>query len=280
MEPRDVIQKGNSLNGKLSVTNYNTPFATKTSPEFLISGSAVFQVKLIAAQINNGHTNVYNNLIFVRFTKRRPDDDLTYTIKFTSNELGIVDKCFTSDDGTWHLIYENKKQQFTFDVAVQMEVAPCASSFASLHEDTELTDFELRGEDGSVHMHRAVLAAASPVLRRMLGGEWRETAEGHVEVPGTSTATLQNFKNYVYLHTLPESGLEELLLLSSYYMMPELEQRCVDKLVHNVTALNACDMIEFSAKHKVTRLLLAILECVQSGAINVNDMRDHFTRAE
>ncbi|KAL0820655.1 hypothetical protein ABMA28_006488 [Loxostege sticticalis] len=280
MESKNLFQRGNTLQVRLGVTNYNTPFAAKTSPEYVISGSAIFQVKVIAAQVNNGHTNVYNNLLFVRFVKLRQDDDLTYAIKFTSNELGITNKTFISDDGTWHLIYDNKKQQYSFDVSVSMDIVPSASSFASLHEDLELTDFELRGEDGSVHMHRAVLAASSPVLRRMLGGTWRESTEGHVDVPGTSKMTLQHLKDYVYLHTLPETGLEQLLLLASYYMMPDLEQKCVDKLVNSLTAENACDLLEFAAKHKVTRLLLAILECVQSGAVKVNEMRDHFLRGK
>lgn len=280
MEVKNAVQRGNTLQVRLGVTNYNTPFTTKTSPEYVISGSAIFQVKVIAAQVNNGHTNVYNNLLFIRFFKIHQDDDLTYAIKFSSSELGITNKNFISDDGTWHLIYDNKKQQYSFDVTVQMDIVPSASSFASLHEDMELTDFELRGEDGSVHMHRAVLAASSPVLRRMLGGTWRETTEGHVDVPGTSKATLQHLKDYVYLHTLPDSGLEQLLLLSSYYMMPDLEQKAVDKLVNSLTAENACDLLEFAAKHKVTRLLLAILECVQSGAVKVNEMRDHFLRGK
>lgn len=277
MEVKDLVQCGNLLQLKLGITNYNTPFATRTSQEYVISGSAVLQVKAIAAQVNNGHTNVYNNLIFIKFMKYRPADDLTYTIKFSSAELGITNKTFVSDDGTWHLIHENKRQQYSFDIKVTMDVVPRAGSFSSLHEDTELTDFELRGEDGSVHIHRAVLAASSPVLRRMLGGTWRETTEGHVEVPGTSRTTLQHLKDYVYLYKLPDStGLEQLLLLGSYYMMPDLEQKCVDKLVSSLTAENACELLEFAAKHKVTRLLLAILECIQGGTVKVQEMRDYF----
>nr|XP_021195196.2 uncharacterized protein LOC110379733 isoform X2 [Helicoverpa armigera] len=275
MEAKELVQKANSLEVKISITNYNSLYATRSTPEFVINGAAVLQLKLIAALVNN----VYNNLIFARFVKRRANDDLTYTIKLTSTELGIA-KSFTSDDGTWHLIHENKKQQYTFDVTACMEAAPCASSFASLHDDAELTDFELRGEDGSVHVHRAVLAAASPVLRRMLGGAWRETAEGSVELPGTSRATLQHLKDYVYLHALPEAGLEQLLLLAAYYMMPDLEQRCVDRLARAVSADNACDVIEFAAKNKLPRLLLAVLELVQSGAVSVSAMRDHLAHAK
>ncbi|KAH9631854.1 hypothetical protein HF086_014326 [Spodoptera exigua] len=274
----DVVLKGNSLVATVSVTNYNIPFVTKTSRELIIGGVVGFQVKVVTAMISNGHMTVYNNLVFVQFIKRRQNDELNYVLKLTATDLNIEDKRFTSDDGTWHLINENKRLQYTFQVNILLEVVPRVNSFASLHDDEELTDFELRGVDGSVHMHRAVLAAASPVLRRMLGGVWRETKEGFVDMPGTSRATLQDLKNYVYLRTLPETGLEELLLLSSYYMMPELEERCVDKLVQNVTAENAFEVIEFAAKNKMTQLMLAVLECVESGLVHVSEMRNHLQK--
>lgn len=280
MEEKDLVHQGNLLQVKFAVTNYNTPFATKTSPEYVISGSAIFAVKVIAAQVNNGHTNVYNNLILIKFQKQRPDDELTYLLKLSSHEFGITNKTFISDDGTWHLVHDNKKQQYTFDVEILMDVIPSSGSFATLHSDMELTDIELRGEDGSIRIHRAVLATSSPVLRRMLAGSWRETTEGHVDVAGTSKATLQHLKDYIYLHILPDSGLEQLLLLASYYIMPDLEQKCVDKLVDNLTAQNSCELLEFAAKHKIIRLMLAILDNVQRGTVKVRDMRDYFLRGE
>ncbi|KAL0820642.1 hypothetical protein ABMA28_006477 [Loxostege sticticalis] len=248
---------------------------TVTSPEYVISRSAIFQVK--ASSVTNGGYNnsQYNILLFVTFVKLRQNDDLSYALKFTSKELGIADQNFFSDDGTWHLIYHHQSYRCSFDVTVTMDVVPSACSFASLYEDAELTDFELRGEDGSVHMHRAVLAASSPVLRRMLCGTWRESSEGVVDVPGTSRTTLQYLKDYVYLRTLPETGLKQLLLLASYYMMPLLEQKCVNKLVSTMTAETTCDLLEFAIKHKATRLVLEILECVQSGAPKVTDIRGH-----
>lgn len=278
MEHKNLVQRGNTLAMTFIVTNYNTPCAVKSSNEFEINGAAVFQTRVIASQINNGHTNTYVNLIFVRFFKLHEEDDLTYNIKFQCVAFS-VDKSFTSDDGTWHLIHENRKQQYTFDVSISMDVLPTVNSFAPLHEDEELTDFELRGDGGAIRVHKAVLAAASPVFRRMMCGTWKETTEGHVDVPGTSKTTLQSLKDYVYLRTLPESGLEHLLILASYYMMPDLEQKCVDKLVQHLTAQNACDLLEFAAKNKVTKLVLAILDAVQNKDVKVKDIREHVRAA-
>ncbi|XP_045501630.1 speckle-type POZ protein-like isoform X3 [Colias croceus] len=219
----------------------------------------------------------YRNLIFIKFVKRREEVNFKYNIEFTSRALKIINKNFTSDDRNWRLIYDDKRvSSYTIDVSIVMNILPPASAFASLHKDRDFIDFELRGEDGSVHMHKAVLAASSPVLHRMLGGTWKESTEGLVDVPGTTKTTLEAFKDYLYLHSLPDTGLEHLLLLASYYMMPDLEELCVHKLVDCLRAENACDLLEFAAKHKMTRLLIAILESVQNGEVSVEDMREHF----
>ncbi|KAJ8717687.1 hypothetical protein PYW07_005617 [Mythimna separata] len=277
VEITELVQKGCLLNAKLTVSSSSSlTFTEKTSRELVINDAVAFQVRLVVVQIKSHYTTTYNNLLFVKFTKSRLDDDLNYTILFNCADFNVT-QTFTTDNGTWHLVHQNKtdKHILSFNVSVEMHLKENASPYAALHDDTELTDFELRGKDGSVRVHRTVLAAASPVLRRMMSGAWREASEGHVDVSGTSRATLEHLKNYIYLHELPQTGLEQLLLLSCYYMMPELERRCVDMLVRDLDSRNACDLIQFAAKNNVTRLLLAVLECVQSGAISVSEIRDH-----
>ncbi|XP_045501629.1 uncharacterized protein LOC123698869 isoform X2 [Colias croceus] len=282
MECKNLVQRGNTLQVEIGV-NINGSGGTFNfeSPKYIISDLCVFQLKLVCfiEIIINGCLNQYKNLIFIKFVKRREEDNFKYNIKFTSRALEIINKKFTSDDGNWHLIYYNKKDRsYTIDVSIVMDILPPATATLAyfLHKDRDFIDFELRGEDGSVHMHKAVLAASSPVLHRMLGGTWKESTEGLVDVPGTTKTTLEAFKDYLYLHSLPDTGLEHLLLLASYYMMPDLEELCVHKLVDCLRAENACDLLEFAAKHKMTRLLIAILESVQNGEVSVEDMREHF----
>ncbi|CAK1584251.1 unnamed protein product [Parnassius mnemosyne] len=239
----------------------------------MISGCTTFQVKVLEVKMQSSHTAMCH--ILVRFFKNCPKDNNTYSITLSSSKLSIAEKSFLSDDGTWHLIKEID-QVLAFDISVVMDTVHI-SSFEALYDDTELADFELRGEDGSVKVHKAVLAASSHVLKRMLSGSWRETKEGHVDVPGTSAQPLQHFKDYIYLRKLPNTGLEQVLLLASYYMIPQLEQKCVNKLVNSLTAQKTCDLLELAMKHKVNRLILAILEWVQNRGVEVKDMRSFFS---
>ncbi|KAL0870063.1 hypothetical protein ABMA27_006225 [Loxostege sticticalis] len=257
MDCKTVIHRLNTLEINLQLFSKGTDAKT---PEYIISSSAIFQVKQ------------QDGRWYFRFVKLHDDDPLTYAINITI-EIFDINKKFITNDGTWQEMVS--RYIYPFTVKVILDIFPGECSFAPLHEDAELTDFELRGEDGSVHMHRAVLAASSPVLRRMLSGPWRESSEGVVDVPGTSRTTLQNLKDYVYLRTLPETGLEQLLLIASYYMMPELEQKCVFKILNSFTADNVYNLFEFITKHKVTRLLLLVLECIQTGTVDVKEMRNH-----
>ncbi|CAH0401517.1 unnamed protein product [Chilo suppressalis] len=277
MEVSNIIQTGNSLKLNISVSNNSGYLPTvRTTKEFKINAAAVFQVKLIVTK-GEKH-NTYYNWIYVRFVKLHKEDDLTYTIKVNSKELNITDKNFISDDGTWHLVQDNIKQQnYSFIVTAHIDITPSACPLALLHDDTELTDFELKGEDGSISIHRAVLAAASPVLKAMLSGKWQESTDAKIEKLDTSKAALQNFKDYLYLGTLPYADLEleQLLVLASYYMIKDLEQKCIFKLVGMITAENTCDLLEIAGQLKVRRLQLAILECVEEGVIKVDDIRIH-----
>ncbi|CAK1584230.1 unnamed protein product [Parnassius mnemosyne] len=263
MQIRDLVQRGNTLQFNCNVGNR----IYEVSPEFSISG---FTFHIMAINVKDVTNNV---LILVRFFKNCLEDDLTYSITISSNKLSIAAKRFLSDYN-YHLIKEDNQER-VFDISVVMDTVH-VSSFKALHDDTELTDFELRGEDGSVKVHKAVLAASSDVLRRMLSGYWRETTEGHLDVPGTSTQTLQHLKDYIYLRKLPYTGLEQILLLASYYMIPGLEQKCVNELMNRLTAQDTFDLLEFAVKHKITRLVLAILDCVQSRWVKVTDIRKHF----
>lgn len=279
METKDLNQQGNTLQGNFEVTHdASLKILNVTSPQY-ICGPVYFQVNVTSAKCF-GHNNSgeVNMLIFVKFMKMYEHDDLNYSCKLSSKKLDV---CLTfNDDNIWHKIYCHNKPgidsavvyHYNFDISACMDITKTDSPFAALYDDIYLTDFELKGEDGSVKMHKAVLASCSPVMKTMLQGKWKETTDGRVDVVGVTKQTLEQFKDYVYLQKLPQSGLDQLLLLASYYMMPDLVQKCSVKLLNSLTAQNAFELSEFAIKYKVNNIFLSILRCVQNGVIKVEDM--------
>lgn len=275
METKEIIQKGNTLFVKFEVSAYTgVPYTSTKSKEFIINGVVSFQVQVNTIRVVNGYTSEYTNLIFIKFVKLKNNPNSRFLLKLSSIKFDMNDCMFVSDDSTWRLIYEWKTiNTYCFDVQACIETIDTFGSFASLLDDIELTDFTLRGEDGSIRVHKAVLAASSPVFRRSLLDKWKGASEGIVDIPGTTRMVLMHFKNYMYSRVTPDNCLQQLLILSTYFMMPELEQRCIDKLVTKLTAQNTLMLSEFAVKNKMMRLHLAILECIQSGAVKVRELR-------
>lgn len=262
-DPDDVAYK----------SNFVPPAATFTSPEYLINCLAIFQAKIIKYQ----RTLLY----FVKFSKKRPNDKLMYTMRYTHNinSTDNVDKsedCVITDNGRWHLITEYHGNKCTFYVSVVLSTHTVANRCASVYADTELTDVEVRGMDGSVHMHKVIAAACSPVMKTSFTGEWGKEPKSVINAPpDTTKATLQHLKDYMYLSVLPATGLKQLLLLASFYMMPDLELRCVQALLTEVSSEDAYELIEFGMKNQMTQLIFEIMHRVQIGTLDADEIQKH-----
>ncbi|KAI5640148.1 BTB/POZ domain-containing protein [Phthorimaea operculella] len=240
-----------------------------TSQDYVICGLVVFQAKITIYQINIQFFFVFSVKLFRVFDS----DNLTYAIKFSSDTLNVKDRVLLTDDTEWRQMYEGDNIGRNVDVTMTLDVYNSNPGiFESLLNDIESTDFELRGENGSVRVHKAVLANFSPVIKTMLSGQWKEVDSGAVEVSHTTKETLIDLKNYMYLQKLPDTGVEKLAMLAAYYMMSDLKQLCAVKLLSKLSAENATELLDFAMKYKIDKLMLAILESVHKESILVKDI--------
>ncbi|XP_063386254.1 uncharacterized protein LOC134672287 [Cydia fagiglandana] len=152
----------------------------------------------------------------------------------------------------------------TFNVEVNIRVNKCKSVLDLIYLDEDFTDFQLSTAEGSVAVHRAILAAHSDVFRRMLSGEWKETNAGCIEIEGVTLETLQSLKQYMYLGTIPEDGLCPLLLIATCYFIDDLKAECTIKLSHSINSENLYDLLEFSYVNNMPDLTFAILRTVRA----------------
>lgn len=239
-----------------------------------ICGVNNFEVKIegIRRDMGNVHASphgvcVIQASIYVRFSKLLIQDELTYICKVFKDEK---DEISFAKDEIWHLLYSKDiTKKYTFDLHVTIDVAPETIHFANLHEDTVLTDFKLQCVKGTVNVHKAVLASASPIFHNMLIGKWKETKESCVEIPVPTVIDLENFKKYIYLKNLPGNvnDLERLCELGCCYMMPDLLQRCTVKFINQLTEGNVFQVTELATKYKLKNLLLYIFKYVSSGSL-------------
>ncbi|KAJ2939802.1 hypothetical protein O0L34_g17994 [Tuta absoluta] len=143
--------------------------------------------------------------------------------------------------------------------------------YNKMYDDTDLIDFELKVDDGSVKLHKFVLAASSAIFKREFGGNWKNANEGSLHVSGFSKLTLENFKKYLYLRQIP-MDCKELLLLGNYYQMPHLERECIQQLVETCTEESFLEQCEFAVEHKLLKYLIALLKKIEAGDFKVDSI--------
>ncbi|KAI5634749.1 BTB/POZ domain-containing protein [Phthorimaea operculella] len=259
----DIDQQDGCLNANLGVVipygqiwrvNKNEPIVFY-STEFIVNG--IFLEMRIDAY--KSYQASYNYILFIKTTEKNTgeNDAAKFKLNFSSKTL-FVEKQYSTNNREWHKIVDySGSADYNLDVSIKVEI------------DKYL---EVCGDGGSISVHKAVLAASSDVLKTMLCGDWKEKETGHVSIPCISKQTLEHFKAYLYLRSMPDDGFQELLLLASYYMMPELEKKCIDMIVGKLNAKNVLGHCEFAVKNKMHKLHRAILERVQAGQVSVRDI--------
>ncbi|XP_061721029.1 uncharacterized protein LOC133527852 [Cydia pomonella] len=139
--------------------------------------------------------------------------------------------------------------------ASQVEDSP----LAKLYGDADFVDFNLCAGGGTVPVHRALLAIQSDVFRAMLTREWTEKTEGNIQMEGVTLQTLQHFKDYMYLQTLPHEGLKALLLFASYYLIDDLKAECISNLALNCKSGEWNGLLEFAVKNQIFELASSVM---------------------
>ncbi|XP_061725489.1 uncharacterized protein LOC133531346 [Cydia pomonella] len=146
---------------------------------------------------------------------------------------------------------------------------PAVSSICNeIYEETEFTDFELQADDGSMPMHKSVLFVHSEMFRGMLRGQWKETEADSMRMPGVTVQTLQHLKQYMYLGTVPDEGLEPLLVVAKYCLMDKLAAACIEKLVSTVKVETFDALIQLACQKGIPELVRALVLRIPDDVIN------------
>ncbi|XP_047997063.1 uncharacterized protein LOC125234730 [Leguminivora glycinivorella] len=211
----------------------------------------------------------------------KTDDECKVKVKVSCQETDIPFYSEWVCDKKWKRIGERLSSDTILDDVyinvININITTCKveeSRLTKIYNDVDFTDFNLSAVDGSVAIHRTFLAAHSDVFRAMLRNEWKEANEGCVQIEGVTRQTLQHLKDYMYLRTLPDEGLEPLLLLASYYLMDDLKEQCVSKLALNCTLKDWSRLLEFAAVNKISELISGLMLTTQPTAVQKQKGKD------
>ena len=102
----------------------------------------------------------------------------------------------------------------------------------------KLSDVVLIVEEERLHVHRALLAIASPVFEKMFTSEFQEKDKNEIPLPGKSSTEVKELLSLIYpLTSEKQTTLENcyfLVKLAHEYQMDAIVKKCEDILVRKL----------------------------------------------
>ena len=102
----------------------------------------------------------------------------------------------------------------------------------------KFSDVVLVVEDERLHVHRAVLAMASPVFEKMFTSEFQEKDNKEIALPGKSSTEVKELLLFIYPSTSEKQITKEncyfLVKIAHEYQMAAIVQKCEEFLVEKI----------------------------------------------
>ncbi|MBP7074263.1 MAG: BTB/POZ domain-containing protein [Rhabdochlamydiaceae bacterium] len=144
-----------------------------------------------------------------------------------------------------------------------------------------LTDCTLKFENQLFPAHRIVLAAKSIYFETMFKGGFPEAQIGAVipiVMDGLEQKSVEMLLDYFYTGELDLANttviqIENLLRLSSYFVLPHLEQLCFEYLCKSVNPSNVKDYVVLTRNHENKELEDAIIEHLKK-EVTIDNIED------
>lgn len=129
-----------------------------------------------------------------------------------------------------------------------MTSVPIYTTLKNLLNDESLSDFKFMVGQREFKVHKAILAASSPMLKQMFTVDMKESNSGTCEVKGFEPDTFVALLTFVYCGDLPENFAEiatQLYQAANFYQIDRLEAACAAELQDNLTEANALEIYKW-----------------------------------
>ena len=137
-----------------------------------------------------------------------------------------------------------------------------------LRENRQLCDIVLVVGNEKVHAHRNVLVAGSDYFRTLFLGPFNESSKAEIDLTST-TSDFPTFETCVqFLYTgeidIDRGNLENLMKMSSCFLIPELQRFCSEFVKKNLKLSTALELYLYSMKYGYVKLESEIGAMVKS----------------
>lgn len=125
------------------------------------------------------------------------------------------------------------------------------------------TDITINASDGSIGVHRALLAARSPVFQSMFSHDLKEKELSTINITDMSIEVCQAFLNYLYGIIKNEEFLTHRLALlhaADKYDISDLREAIHESLLEDIDTKNVLERLQNASLYRLTKLKM---HCIQ-----------------
>ncbi|XP_058793356.1 speckle-type POZ protein-like B [Phymastichus coffea] len=125
-----------------------------------------------------------------------------------------------------------------------------------LFDNRQFSDFKIIVEKREFRVHRAILAAISPVFHAMFESKMRESNEGRVHIEDVEADVIEKTLYFIYVGKLNdiEDLADKVLAVAEKYQLESLKQRCEYILVKQLNLDNVYDTLLLADKNNANEL--------------------------
>ena len=138
---------------------------------------------------------------------------------------------------------------------------PLHCGLKTLFDNELFVDTTIKCGEREFKVHKAVLAAQSPVFKSMFEADMRETQLGLIEIPDTEPEVISDMLSFLYTGRAPnmETMAGELLVIANKYQILELFAQCEKKLKSGISDMNILQLLVLADMHDALSLKKACL---------------------
>ena len=129
-----------------------------------------------------------------------------------------------------------------------VQIPPAAGfgeKMKQMHEKNLFTDVKIVVQDKTFNVHRAVLAAHSPVFEKMFENDTKENLERKIEIRDMDCSVVEDLIAFMYTGCVSNVKYchQQLLLVADKYNIQELEELCLTELKKSITPSNVVEIL-------------------------------------
>lgn len=227
--------------------------------------------KLNSVYINN------NRLRFVSSKLLRPIETTLTIADFTNNVS--IDESFDI-----HVAGKNDLKGFlaSFDENCQppgtkgnqksARLEHLQENFEKFRISSKFSDFTIKICEKDFDVHKCVLAAQSTVFEKMFAKDSAKLEQPFVNVKSFSDKAFESFLNYFYTGRV-DSGISpiEMIQLASEFDVPDLRIMCIEKILDNLSEINALEIFNLGHDHESDELIQMAFKCIKKVFPHIDD---------